>query len=96
MEIYQTYYNADMTEGRGPMLPGPAFMSRQHADEYIDAQSGVMGRKEKWSVNKYGDWKVKSIEVHEHSLIAGAKERERIKIEALKKLSALEREALGL
>lgn len=96
MKIYQTYYNADMTEGRGPMVPGPAFLHRQHAVEYVDAQPGVMGRRAKWSLEKYGDWEVRDIEVHEHSLIDAAKERERIKAAALKKLSAVEREALGL
>jgi len=96
MKIYQTYYNADMTEGRGPMVPGPAFLNRQHAVEYIDVQPGVMGRRARWSLEKYGDWDVREIEVHERSLIDAAKERERIKAEALKKLSPTERAALGL
>lgn len=96
MKIYQTCHIADMDEGRGPMVPGPAFLNRQHAVEYIDAQTGVMGRRAKWSTESYGDWQVREIEVHEHSLIDAVKERERIKAAALKKLSALERNVLGL
>jgi len=61
MIIWQTYYNADMTEGRGPMIPSYAFLHREHAAAYIDAQEGVMGCRAKWSEQEYGDWRMKKL-----------------------------------
>ena len=49
MQIWQTYRNADETEGRGPMVPDLAFLHKEHAERYIDEQPGVMGRRAKWS-----------------------------------------------
>lgn len=96
MKIWQTFYNADMTEGRGPMVPGPAFMHREHAITYIDQQPGCMGRRALWSKEQYGDWQVKETEVHESCLIQAEKHREQIAAKALAKLSLEERKALGL
>lgn len=96
MKIWLTRYNADMTEGRGPMVNGPAFLHQEHAAEYIDAQPGVMGRRAKWSSERYGDWCLQCMEVHETSLIDAEKEREALRAKALSKLTTLEREALGL
>lgn len=65
MKVYMTRSNADMTEGRGPMIPSLAFLHRAHAEEYIDQQPGVMGRKGKWSQDKYGDWDIVELNVLE-------------------------------
>lgn len=58
MLIYQTYRNADQTEGRGPMEPDLAFFHKEHAERFIDEQPGIMGRREKWSQLRHGDWVV--------------------------------------
>lgn len=61
--IYMTMRNADMTEGRGPMVQDLCFSGRELAAEYIDQQPGVMGRRGKWSEDKFGDWKIQTLEV---------------------------------
>lgn len=96
MKIYQTYRNADMTDGRGPMIPDLAFLFKKHADEYIDSKQGVMGIWRKWSITEHGDWQVREIDVLESSVIDLEKERARIREEALCKLTDQEREVLGL
>lgn len=92
MKIYITQYNSDMTEGRGPMANGPAFLSLKDANDFIDDQPGVMGRRSKWSKEKYGDWCVIELEVHEGPFdkLAAAKKK------ALTKLTEEDRRALGL
>lgn len=94
--IYQTMYNSDMTEGRGPMVAGPAFYHKTHANEYIDAQPGVMGRKVKWSEQEYGDWIVREVHVHKVSLVAAKALLAQAKEAALAKLTPDERAILGL
>lgn len=49
--IYLILRNADMTEGRGPMVPiNVAFESWDQAVQYVEAQEGVQGcRGEKYS-----------------------------------------------
>lgn len=59
MKIYLVYKNADMTEGRGPMILDSVWLNKENADNYIDQQQGVMGRECKWSEQEYGDWVVK-------------------------------------
>lgn len=56
-----------MTEGRGPMIIDSIFEKREDANNYIDHQFGVMGRKSEkgWSKDKYGDWTVKEMAVFE-------------------------------
>jgi hypothetical protein len=64
MIVYIPFYNSDMTEGRGPMLPKPfGFVSRSQATEYIDSQPGIMGRKGPWSNSTGGDWEVKDFKI---------------------------------
>jgi hypothetical protein len=96
MIIWQTYYNADMTEGRGPMIPSYAFLHREHAAAYIDAQEGVMGCRAKWSEQEYGDWRMKKIEVLEHDYMESEQRKEKVKRQALNKLTQEEKEILGL
>jgi hypothetical protein len=59
MKIYTVFKNADMTEGRGPMILDCLYLDEQKAKDYIDNQPGVMGTRRKWSQEKYGDWKIK-------------------------------------
>lgn len=68
MKAYQAYRNSDMTEGRGPMVPDRIFLHKEHANAYIDKQPGVMGRRRKWSTEKYGDWEIKDVEIIEHEV----------------------------
>lgn len=94
--VYGAYKNADMTEGRGPMVLDKTFSLKEDCDNYIDKQSGVMGRKGKWSEAKYGDWETKAINVCESVDEADKVHIEEIREKALKKLSVLEKKALGL
>jgi hypothetical protein len=96
MKIYMTQRNMDMTEGRGPMMNDKAFLHREHAAAYIDTKAGVMGRKAKWSEEKYGDWRIEEMEVLEYDVMEAARIKEETKQTALAKLTDEEKEALGL
>ncbi len=96
MKVYLTYYNSDMTEGRGPMTLDKIFSNKEHAEEYIDSQEGIMGRRYKWSDKIYGDWTVVEKDVIKCSLIDKKAEREKLIKSAKAKLSELELNALGL
>ena len=96
MKIYLTRRQSDTTEGRGPMVLDKCFLHREHAAEYIDAQTGIMGRKAKWSTKEFGDWTIEAIEVLEHNVIDSDKVKQERRASALAKLTELEREALGL
>lgn len=62
--VYLVFRNADMTEGRGPMVfDKKVFSSFETAADYTDRQTGVMGRKAKWSEQEYGDWQIRIAEV---------------------------------
>jgi hypothetical protein len=65
MNIHLVFKNADMTEGRGPMIFDSAWLSEQAAKDYIDSKPGVMGRLAKWSQEKYGDWEVRTIKTRD-------------------------------
>ena len=96
MKVYMTKYNADLTEGRGPMVNDKCFLHWNHAARYINSQPGVMGRTAKWTDRKYGDWEIEEIEVIDYDIL---KEQERINREkkaALNKLSDYEKKILGL
>lgn len=96
MKIYQTYKQSDETEGRGPRIPDFAFLYEEHAVRYIDSQPGIMGRRAKWSNEKYGDWSVEEIEVLDFDVIEAGQATARLKMKALAKLTIEEKEALGL
>lgn len=50
-KVYLVMKNADMTEGRGPMIStNIAFTSQKDAEQFCENQRGVMGR----SGEKYG------------------------------------------
>jgi len=62
-KVFVVYFNADMIEGRGPMLFHSVYADRKKAEKFIDKQPGVMGRKVKWSTEKYGDWTIEEKEM---------------------------------
>ncbi len=91
MQIWQTYRNSDETEGRGPMVPDLAFLHQPHAEKYINEQPGVqrlLGRR--------GDWEIKPVNVIDYDIVQAKASKEKIRQEALRKLSREEKEALGL
>lgn len=96
MKIYLTKRNIDMTEGRGPMVNDIAFLHRRHAEEYIDTKEGVMGRKAKWSKEKYGDWCVQEIDVVEYSIVDEQLALAQEQREALNKLTPRQVKVLQL
>ena len=103
MQVFATYRNSDMTEGRGPMVIDKVFAHRHHAEAYIDTKEGVMGRYQKWSAQLHGDWEIKDIEVTEENIITEAQTRDvegrlhqELVARARAKLSAEERVALGI
>lgn len=61
--VFLTRRNADTTEGRGPMVNDKAFLKLKDAEDYIDRQPGIMGRRFKWSQEKYSDWEIAEIVV---------------------------------
>ena len=93
---YVAFKNADGTEGRGPMVPVKGFDNKQAADDYIDAQPGVMGRREKWSAQAYGDWQVRTFYLFSTAEEALAAEQDDRRKAALKKLTDEEKKLLGL
>ncbi len=94
--VYATYYNADMTEGRGPMVLDKIFTNRVDANAYIDTKFGVMGRPGPWSNQKYGDWTVQEHRLFD-SLDDAAKDHDReVRKRALGKLTDEERKVLGI
>jgi hypothetical protein len=96
MKIYMTKRNSDPIEGKGPMVNDKAFLYKEHAEAYIDTQPGIMGRKAKWSQEKYGDWTIVEIEIVEHDVVEHDRIKKEMKEKALAKLTDEEREVLGL
>src|SRR5574343_1138633 len=94
--VYLTKRNADMTEGRGPMVNDLCFANRNEAEAYIDEQDGVMGRRERWSQRAFGDWTIDEVEVLDSYRDALAVKKESLKARALLKLTKEEKAALGL
>lgn len=90
--VYQTLRQSDMTEGRGRMVNDLCFSTYELAAEYIDSKPGVMGRKGKWSTDRYGDWKIEKFKVY----TSIESEEDRARRKALAKLTDEERKLLGL
>lgn len=85
------------------MIPDLVFLHREHAEAYIDAQPGVMGRRAKWSERpQVGgvplcDWLIKLVDVIDYDIIGcELNRREELRRAALTKLSSEEKKALGL
>lgn len=96
MKVYLTYYNADDIEGRGPMVLDLAFLHREHAAKYIDSQPGAMGDPGPWSDKDFGHRMIKEIDVITHEVDPEEAKLIKIRDRALSKLTADEKEALGL
>jgi len=65
MKAYVVSRNADMVEGRGPMIPVRYYLNKERAIEWMDQQPGCMGRRGEWSKLCYGDWEIREIEIIE-------------------------------
>lgn len=90
---YQTRRNSDMTEGRGHMINDLAFANYDDAADYINSKAGVMGRRLKWTEEKFAsDWDIQTVHVHLGPYDPNAE----AKAKALAKLSPEERKLLGL
>jgi hypothetical protein len=89
--------NADMTEGRGPMVIDKCFSEQSFAEKYIDIQPGVMGVRHKWSKgDNGGNWEVRPVEVIDYNIVNATQQRKLLIREALAKLSNEEIKALNI
>jgi hypothetical protein len=90
--------NSDTNEGRGPMVIDSIWDegAEDAAIEYMDKQPGVQGRRGKWSTEKYGDWTIEKVVVQTSADDMLAVKQEKIRQGALRKLTSIEREALGV
>lgn len=96
MFVYAAFKQSDMTEGRGPKILDICFMNKKDAEDYIDTKSGVMGRKAKWSIEKYGDWEVRPLMVYNSLEECTEEYNNAVKAAALAKLTDEEKFLLGL
>jgi hypothetical protein len=103
--IWVIQKNADMTEGRGPMIfTGIAFTKLEDAKEYISKQYGVMGTKGESPKQLFRDQNIWSANAHEAELVTVYDSLDSFKddqdcidkLKALNKLSPREKELLGL
>jgi len=62
MIVYVVHRNSDTTEGKGPMVLDKIFQFLSDANNYVDDQPGVQGRRAQWSKETYGDWTVTPVE----------------------------------
>jgi len=83
MKVYLTRRVANMTDGMGPMQIDKCFLYEGHANKYINAQPGIMGRRACWSKREVGDWDVIPLEVIEEDIIGNTRSANEIKIEDL-------------
>lgn len=101
-EVFIVLENADMTEGRGPMVPtGYSFTTEEAAIEYCKMQQGVMGVKND-TVVKYrstvviNDHEIRKIKVFENIKDIEEVQLKELKEIALSKLTNEEKSILGL
>lgn len=98
MQVWATYRNLDMTEGKGPMVLDKVFMEERDAHEYVDGQEGVMGRKPDpgvgWQNSMMGDWQVKPLYIMEHLADGEAYQRAQLLERAYSKLTRQEKDAI--
>lgn len=87
LKIYAAQQNADLQEGRGPMVPKGYFTQLSDAETFAKTLPGVMG---------VGHGEVIAIEVCEELADHPAWTKERLRESALAKLTVAERKALGL
>lgn len=100
MTVYSTYRNSDPTEGRGEAILDLTFASEEDATAYVESHPDPYHRPRQWTDGRYGDWEIRPVEVVESLAdIPAANEyakRRHIRQQALAKLSAEEREVLGI
>lgn len=96
MQVWATWRNSDMTEGKGPMVMDKIFMEQKDAHEYIDGQEGVFGRKPEhgWQNSDMGDWQVKPLFIMEHLQDGEDYEYQQAVQRAYSKLSPAEKKAI--
>lgn len=96
MQVWATYKNADMTEGKGPMVMDKVFLERKDADEYLLQQEGVFGRRPSPELGwqGMGDWKVEPLFIMEHLQDGVDYERARLLERAYSKLTDAEKKAI--
>ena len=99
LTAFQVLKQADMTEGKGGMVPVITFLDEEDAWKYTNGKAGVMGCRPSsgsWRTERYGDWRVRSIQIFESLEEAGVVERAELREKALAKLTPEERAILGL
>lgn len=96
MKAYMTMRNSDEVEGRGSMVNDACFMFKKDAEDYINNMPGVMGRRRIWSVEPYGDWLIKEIEIYESLEVFRVARANSLRDAALAKLTVEERKILNL
>lgn len=80
-KVYLVMYNADSTEGRGPMIPSQCFKHEEDAIKYAEAN---------YNWYKHGAIKQGFAQIKELFVLDSYKETEKIaKIEAIKRVKAL-------
>lgn len=96
-KVYVVRRQYDLNEGRGPLMVDSVWSNRPSAVKFMNAQSGVMGRRsDDWTKDKFPDWTVEeyrlmtSVEDRANELLEEARQK------ALRKLTAEERKILGL
>lgn len=102
-KIYIVNKNADFTEGSGPMLFHLAFEYSEDAINYVEKQEGIFGSPQKIERNKYGyfatanGYNIEEVILYTSSFELIEKTRKnKIRSNALRKLTTEEIEALGL
>ncbi|RZK44591.1 MAG: hypothetical protein EOO61_03290 [Hymenobacter sp.] len=103
-KVYAIYANSDMTEGRGPMHLVCLYDNAEAALEHIRNAKGVMGygKPENVKLNTYGSFAYgNDHSVEEKNLLTSYTDRkaeiqQAARAAALKKLTAAERELLGV
>lgn len=101
MTVFATYRNADMIEGKGPMVMDKVFIDETDAHAYINQQAGVHGRKPSdfgavggWQNTQMGDWQVRPLYILEHLEDSHEYVQQQLVKNAWAKLAPAERKAL--
>lgn len=98
--VYLVQENADLTEGRGPMVTIGAFADEDDAWKYADTHGrAVMGcrpRSGSWRTERYPDVNVVALHVAESYEEQNTLRKDQLCASGLKKLTVEERTALGL
>ena len=94
-QIHVVSKNSDETEGRGRMVAIAHFSERPDAVAYTQAQPDAYKRSREWKGNRYGDLQLDPITVFESLDEVEGYVPVDLKAQALAKLTAEEKRALG-